>query len=392
IFDSRSALASIEIALALVLLVGSGLMLKSLGNLLAVSPGFTPQGVLSMRFNAPEGTPRDSATAFYNQVVERISALPGVSAVTLQDCPPLGGGCNATAAVRRDRPESDVSAKLDVGVHWVSPNWASVMGVPLKKGRTFDGGDRAGRQKVVMVSETAAKRLWPNEEALGKPVSVYQGGFDTDTAFVIGVVGDLRYGTVDSLSHPDFYLSYLQSARTRMMIMVRTSGDPLAMAPHVRAALREVAPELPLYDIRTMESRISDSTSYARFATMLLSLFGSVALLLAALGTYGVIAYSVSQRTREIGIRVALGATAQQVARMIVAHGLGIAAVGGVVGIVVAIATTRVLQSLLFDVTATDPTTFAAIVVVLVGCAAAASWIPARRAARIQPTEALRQD
>lgn len=392
IFDSRSALASVEIALALVLLVGSGLMLKSLGNLLAVSPGFAPQGLLSMRFNAPEGTPRDSATAFYNQVVERIGALPGVSAVTLQDCAPLSGGCNGTAAVRRDRPESDISARLDVGVHWVSPSWTSVMGVPLKKGRTFDSSDRTGRQKVVMVSETAAKRLWPNEEAIGKPVSVYQGGFDTDTAFVVGVVGDLRYGTVDSLSHPDFYLSYLQSARTRMMVIVRTTGDPLAMAPHVRTALREVAPDLPLYDIRTMESRISDSTSYARFATMLLSLFGSVALLLAALGTYGVIAYSVSQRTREIGIRVALGATAQQVARMIVAHGLGIAAVGGVAGIVVAVATTRVLQSLLFDVNPTDPTTFAAIVVVLVVCVAAASWIPARRAARIQPTEALRQD
>lgn len=392
VFDSRSALASVEIALALVLLVGSGLMLKSLGNLLAVSPGFKSQGLLSMRFNSREGSPRDSATAFYNQVLERIGALPGVSEVTLQDCPPLAGGCNGTAAVRRDRPESDITAKADVGVHWVGPNWASVMGVPLKQGRAFDSGDREGRQKVVMVSETAAKRLWPNEDAIGKPVSVYQGGFDTDTAFVVGVVGDLRYGTIDSLSHPDFYLSYLQSPRTRMMIVVRTAGDPLALAPGVRAALREVAPELPLYDIRTMDSRISDSTSYARFATMLLSLFGGLALLLAALGTYGVIAFSVSQRTREIGIRVALGASAQQVVRMVVAHGLGIAAVGGVAGIIVAVATTRVLQSLLFAVNPTDPATFGAIVAVLVICVTAASWIPARRAARIQPTEALRQE
>lgn len=392
LFDSRNALASVEIALALVLLVGSGLMLRSLGNLLSVSPGFAPHGLLSMRFNAREGTKRDSAPAFYDQVVQRISALPGVSAVTLQDCPPLSGGCNGTAMVRRDRPQSDAAATADVGVHWVAPNWSSVMGVPIKKGRGFDDGDRAGRQKVVVVSETAAKRLWPNEDPIGKPVSVFQGGFDTDTALVVGVIGDLRYGTVDSLSHPDVYLSHLQSARSRMMIIVRTSGDPLTLAPSVRSALREIAPDLPLYDIRTMESRISDSTSYARFATLLLTLFGAVALLLAALGTYGVIAFSVSQRTREIGIRVALGASAQQVIRMVVAHGLGIAAVGGVVGVVVAIATTRVLQSLLFDVNPTDPTTFTAIIAVLVASVTAASWIPARRASRIQPTEALRQD
>lgn len=392
LIDSRSALASMEIALALVLLVGSGLMLRSLGNLLSVAPGFAPQGLLSMRFNAREGTPRDSATTFYTQVVERVAALPGVSAVTLQDCSPLSGGCNGTAAIRRDRPESDVTARADVGVHWVGPNWASVMGVPVKKGRAFDSGDRSGRQKVVMVSETAARRLWPNEDPIGKPVSVFQGGFDTDTAFVVGVVGDLQYGTVDSLSHPDVYLSYLQSARGRMMLMVRTAGDPLAIAPSVRSALREIAPELPVYDMRTMESRISDSTAYARFATMLLSLFGALALLLAALGTYGVIAFSVSQRTREIGIRVALGASASQVVRMIVSHGLGIAAIGGAVGIVAAFATTRVLQSLLFDVKPTDPSTFGAIVIVLVLSVTAASWIPARRAAKIQPTEALRQE
>ena len=392
IFDSRSALASVEIALALVLLVASGLMLRSLGNLLAVSPGFQPEGLLTMRFNAPDGSARDSATAFYNQVITRIVALPGVSAVTLQDCPPLAGGCNGTAAVRRDRPQSDVTATADVGVHWVGPDWSSTMGVPLRKGRDFDTGDRSGRQKVVMVSETAAHRLWPNEDALGKPVSVYQGGFDTDTAYVIGVVGDLRYGTIDSLSHPDFYLSYLQSPRSRMLVIVRTAGDPLVVAPGVRQALRELAPDLPVYDVRTMESRVADSTAYARFATLLLSLFGTLALLLAALGTYGVIAFSVSQRTREIGIRVALGASAQQVVRLVVAHGLAIAGVGAVAGIIVAAATTRVLQSLLYDVNPTDPATFAAILAVLVLCVVAASWIPARRAARIQPTEALRQE
>jgi len=219
-----------------------------------------------------------------------------------------------------------------------------------------------------------------------------QGGFHQDTARVVGVVGDLRYRTVDAPPEPDVYLSHLQSPRPRMMVMVRTAGDPLVLSSSVRNALRELAPELPLYDMRTMEARIADSISYARFGTLLLVLFSCTALLLAALGTYGVIAFSVAQRTREIGIRVALGATRQQVVRMVVQHGLVIAAVGGAIGLAVALGSTGVLKSVLYEVKPADPVTFAAIVLVLLAAVIAASWIPARRATRIQPTQALRQE
>ena len=392
LFNGRSAIAAVEIALAIVLLAGSGLLLKSLGHLMAVDPGFQPQGLLTVRFNAPDGTPRDSAPAFYDQVLARVGAIPGVTSVALQDCPPLNGGCNTTSAVRRDRAEGAPDGTTDIGVHWVSPNWASVMHVPLKSGRMFTANDRAGVQKVVVISESAAKRMFPGEDALGKPVSVNQGGFHKDTARIVGVVGDIRYGTLDSLPQPDVYLSHLQSGRPRMMVMARTAGDPLLLTNSVRTALRDLAPDLPVYDVRTMDSRIADSTAYSRFGTLLLVLFGAVALLLAALGTYGVIAFSVSERTREIGIRMALGATSGQVVRMIVQHALSIALVGAVVGLAIAAGTTRVLQSVLYEVRASDPGTFTAIVLVLMFAVTTASWIPARRAARIQPTEALRQE
>lgn len=390
-FNGRSVLASAEIALALVLLVGSGLMLRSLGHLLSVEPGFKSENLLTMRFNAPEGFNRDSMPGFYEQISERIAGLPGVVAVTLQDCPPLNGGCNGTSMVRRDRAENATDGSAEVGVHWIAPNWPAVMNVPVIQGRSFNSGDRQGTQKVVLVSESAAKRLWPGEDALGKPVSVFQGGFHKDTARVVGIVGDLRYNTVDAAPVADVYLSHLQSVRPRMMIMVRTAGQAEALTNAVRSTLRSIAPDLPLYDIRTMSSRIADSISYARFGTLLLALFGVVALLLATLGTYGVIAFAVSQRTREIGIRVALGATREQVVRMVVRHGLTIASVGGLAGLLIAFGTTRVLQSMLYEVKPADPATFVAIVAVLLVAVIAASWIPARRAARIQPTEALRQ-
>lgn len=391
-FNGRSVLASIEIALALVLLAGSGLMLKSLSHLMGVSPGFNSEKLLTMRLNAPEGFSRDSMPGFYELVSQRLSGLPGVTAVTMQDCPPLNGGCNGTAAIRRDRAENSPDATAEVGVHWVSPNWPAAMGVKVVSGRSFESTDRQGTQKVVLISESAAKRLWPGEDPLGKPLNVLQGGFHKDTARIVGVVSDLRYNTLDALPQPDVYLSHLQSPRSGMLIMVRTAGDPLTVVASARAALRELAPDLPLYDVRTMADRIADSTAYARFGTILLVLFGIVALLLATLGTYGVIAFSVAQRTREIGIRVALGATTNQVVSMIVRHGLVIAGVGATAGLTIAFASTRVLQSILYEVHPTDGTTFVAIVGILVVAVVAASWIPARRAAGIEPTQALRQE
>jgi len=372
-----------------VLLAGSGLMIRSLAKLFGVRPGFDAEQVLTMRFNT-SGITRDSMPTFYDQVLERLGAIPGVTNVGFADCPPVSGGCNGTILMHRDRPAAAPGTEPTVGVHWVTPDWFTTMRVPLKQGRVFRRSDRAGVQKVVVISEGAAKAYWPGQDPVGKPVSVGQGGFYDDTAYVVGVVGDVRFGTIDSLPVPDVYLSYYQSTRGRMTMFVRTAGDPRAIIGAARREMASLAPGVPLYDIRPMRDRVADAMGYARFSAILLAAFAAVALALAALGTYGVISFGVSQRTKEIGVRVALGATHRDVLQLVVGQGITLAVVGGALGLVGALATTRVLRSLLYGVAPSDPATLAAIVVLLVAAVIAASWIPARRAAGVHPSEALR--
>jgi ABC-type antimicrobial peptide transport system permease subunit len=221
---------------------------------------------------------------------------------------------------------------------------------------------------------------------------VGQGGFWKDTATVVGVIGDVRYVTLDSLPEPAVYLSYYQSMRGRMMVFVRTSGDPLALASAARQVTHQMNPNAPLYDVRTMGSRVADATSAMRFRALLLALFAVMALALATMGTYGVISFAVSQRTREIGVRIALGAKRADVIRLIVRQGVGVAAVGAAIGLAGALISTRVLGSLLYDVKPTDIVTYIGIIVVIAAAVIIASWVPARRAARIEPTEALRAE
>jgi ABC-type antimicrobial peptide transport system permease subunit len=254
----------------------------------------------------------------------------------------------------------------------------------------FGDGDRLSARKVVLVSEAAARRYYPGEDPIGLPVGVGQGGFWDDTAYVVGVVGDVRYGTVDSLPKPDVYLSYYQSPRARMMIYIRTAGDPLAIVPAARRILGELAPDAPVYDVRTLASRVADASAYARFSAMLLAMFAGMALVLAAIGVYGVISFQARQRTKELGLRVALGASPGNVQRLMLRHGLTIALAGLAAGLVGALALTRLLGSMLYDVAPTDPLTFAGIVVVLLAAVLLASWIPARRAAAVEPMDALR--
>jgi predicted permease len=386
---SRNLLAVTEIALAVILLAGSGLMIRSLAGLLGVKPGFNGERVLTMRLNL-SGVGRDSLPSFYDQLLERLAGIPGATSVALADCPPLSGGCNGTNLTHRDRPAPTPGTEPTVGVHWVTPNWFATMGVPLVRGRVFTRADRLGVQKVVVVSESAARSYWPGQDPIGRPVSVGQGGFSEDTAYVIGVVGDVRFATLDSPPVPDVYLSYYQSPRGRMMIFVRTAGEPASIIGAARRDIGALVPGVPLYDVRPMRERIADAMAYARFSAILLATFAVVALALAALGTYGVISFGVSQRTKEIGIRVALGATRGSVLRLVVGQGVGLAVVGGVVGLVGALAATRVLRSLLYGVVPTDPGTLVSIFVLLVVAVLAASWVPARRAAGVEPAEALR--
>jgi predicted permease len=388
--NGRHALVVAEVALAIVLLAGSGLMLRSLAKLLDVNPGFDPNGVLSLRLTMPRGAiSQDSLPGFYDRLLADLSALPGATGATLSDTPPLGGGSNITRIVFPDRPSVPREQSPIIGVHWITPSWTTVMRVPLKAGRLFSAEDRIGSPKSILVSESAAKKFWPGENPIGKRAQIYQGRFD-DGATVVGVIGDVLYHTIDSLPIQDVYLPYAQSPAPRMMIFVRTGGEPLALVAGARRVVSALVPGLPVFDIKTMASRTAIASAQARFSATLLAMFAGTALLLAVIGIYGVMSFMVIQRTREIGIRMALGADRARVRGLIVRQGLRLAAVGAGLGLIGAFAATRVLGSMLFDVKPGDPVTYIAIVLVLAAAAAIASWIPARRASRVEPTEALR--
>lgn len=387
---SRRVLVVAEVALALVLLAGSGLMIRSLGNLLGVDAGFDGRNVLTLRLSMPPGVHApDSMPGFYDRLQEEIRGLPGVQQVAIADCPPLNNGCNGTIMTFADRPRTATGNAM-VGVHWVSPDWFSTMRVPLKRGRLFTDEDRLNAPKVVIINEAAARQYFAGEDPIGKRVAVYQGGFHTG-AEVIGIVGDVRYGTVDSTARPDTYISYGQARLSRMMLFVRTAGDPSAMAPAVRAVVRRVAPQAPVYDIRAMSARVTTASAQARFSAILLGLFAAMSLLLAVMGIYGVLSFAVAQRTGEIGIRMALGAERGRVLALVLRDAGLLAMCGLVAGMAAALALTRVLRNMLFEVTPTDPLTYAAIALVLGVAVLAASWVPARRAARVDPVIALRQ-
>ena len=387
---SRRFLVVTEVALALVLLAGSGLMLRSLAKILAINPGFDSDHLLTLRLSIPPGAvPKDSMPGFYQLVEDRLAALPGVTQSALIDCPPLNGGCNGTLMTFPDRPASTTGNAI-VGVHWATASWFAAVHVPLRRGRMFNSADQLGAPKVVLISETAARKYWPHEDPLGKAVKVYQGGFHTG-ATVIGIVGDVRFGIIDSLPAADVYISYRQAATPRMMIFLRTTGNPLSLVDATRRALHESASQEPIYDIASMSDRVGAASAQARFSATLLAMFAMVALGLAVMGIYGVMSFGVAQRTREIGIRIALGADRGRVVGMIVREGARLALIGTGIGLVGALAVVRLLRTLLFDVAPTDPVTYVGIVAVIGVAALIASWLPARQAGRIEPTEALRK-
>ena len=278
-----------------------------------------------------------------------------------------------------------------IGVHVVTPGWFPTLRVPLKRGRLFTDADRVGTEKVIVISESAARKYWPNADPLGTRAAVWQGGFHVG-ATVVGIVGDVRYGTIDSLPVPDAYMSYNQSPRSRMMIFLRTKDDPLTVAGPARKVVHDLSPSYPAYDVHSMSSRIAAATTQARLSAVLLTLFAGVALALAGIGIYGVLSFAVAQRTREIGIRMALGASAPGVLRLVIGEGAVLASLGAAIGIVAAFGLTRVLQSLLYDVAPTDPVTYVSIVGLVAGAAFGASWFPARRAARVDLNVALRAE
>jgi putative ABC transport system permease protein len=386
----RRTLVVAEVALALVLLAASGLMIRSLANLLSIDTGFDSRDVLTFRLTLPPGTmSRDSMPGFYSQILDRVRAVPGVTDAALDNCAPSGGWCNRTGLRRLDVPGSDIMHSPLIGVDWVTSNWLSVMRVPLKRGRMFAASDRPDGPKVVLLNESSARTFFGTDDPIGKHIELGQGGMED--AEVIGIVGDVRQQP-DSAPGPVAYESYAQSPRAGMIVFVKTARDPGSLGAEVRRAVHEVAPQLPVYDMRTMTERTAAATAQARFRAVILALFAITALALAAVGIYGVMSLAVTARTREMGIRIALGAERARVQRLVIGEGIGLVSVGAIIGLAGALAATRVLRTFLFDLTSSDPVTYVAIVVLLGGAAIVASWIPARRASRVDPVVALRAE
>ena len=389
----RSGLIVAEAALSLVLLIGAGLLLNSFVRLSNVPSGINPHNVLTMQVTLSEKKYPDyeRRAAFFDRVLERIGSLPGVEAAGVAGTMSLAGWSYSTSFSvigRREQPASGYAADHD----FCSPDYFQAVAIPLRKGRFFDRRDRGVASRVVVISEALAREHFPNQEPLGQRIhlEVLSGKIDEGWE-IVGVVGDVRQHGLGEAGRPCVYRPQA-AARSTGNLVVRTTGAPLAMADSVRKAILEVDPSQPVANLRTMEDVIAASVAQRRFIMLLLGGFAGAALLLAAIGLYGVIAYAVSQRTREIGIRMALGANRSDVLGLVLGGGMKLAGIGVVVGIAAALGLTRVLTKLLYEVKPIDLPTFTGVSLLLLLVALLASWLPARRAARVDPMVALRTE
>ena len=381
-----------QVALSLVLLVGAGLLLKSFARLQQVDLGFDAEQVLTARISLPEArylAPAQQA-AFFDALVTRVGALPGVTAAGTVSWLPLSGLRSATDLWIEGRPVPPPDERIGAHIQAVTPDYFRAMGIPLREGRTFAASDGVEQPKAVVVSRSFAERYLAGGPALGQRIAMPWG--DTLRGTIVGVVGDVRHAGVDSLPHPTLYWAESQWPWNAMTLVVRTNGDPEGLAPSLVAEIHALDPQLPVADVRPMQAYLGDTLARRRFTMTLLAGFATTALALTAVGLYGVMAYSVAQRTRELGIRLALGASRQRVLRAELRRASAVVGVGVAAGLVGAAAFTRVLDALLFGVSATDPAVFALIIALLAAVGLVASWIPARRATRVDPMVALRAD
>jgi predicted permease len=389
----RSILVVAEVAVSLVLLVGAGLLINSFLRLRNSDPGYRTENLLTMSVVLPQQKYPDHArrTAFFAELISRVKALPGVRSAAVTDWLPLTMTGGSFGVSVEGRPDPGPDQRPDVVTRVVSPEYFSTMGIRLLRGRQFDEGqDRADATPVVVISETTARRLWPGEDPLGKRL---QPGNPDPSGWmeVVGVVNDVRQFDLTAEPRLQMYLPYVQFEWfVPRQLVLKTAVEPSSLTAAVRSAVWEVDKEQPVSDIRTMEEVLSESIARQRFSTMLLGIFAALALALAAVGIYGVMSYAVAQRTREIGIRMALGAQAGSVVRLVVGQGLKLVSAGVLLGLAGSLLLTRLMSSLLFGVSATDPLTLFTISLVLVGVALLASYIPARRAAKVDPLIALR--
>ena len=392
-----SSLVVSEIALALTLLVGAGLMMRSLQRLQAVDPGFNSERLLTMQVSLPAQRYRlDQMAAFSQQLHERLQALPGAQSVALASDLPLSGSTSAGPIELEGQPATSADDEIRMYRHRVTPGFFSTLGIPLIKGRDFTSGDHAQAPGVVIISEAMARRYWPDEDPIGKRLREDSHGSPTPGPWmsIIGVAGEVKYRGLpqNPNTDPDVYYSLPQWPRADLFLAVRTDVETDSLVAAVRAELQKLDPNLPAYGVTTMAEQVANQTRQSRFSTWLLGIFGTLALALAAVGIYSVMGYAVEQRAREIGIRLALGAGAGDVLKMVLGQGMRLALLGVGLGLSVALGLTQLMKRLLFGVVAADPLTYAAIALLLTLVALLACYIPARRASRVDPMVALRSE
>jgi putative ABC transport system permease protein len=388
----RNVLVASEIALALVMLVAAGLMVKSVANLSGTDLGFRPDRLVTFRVSVPEAQ-YDPARAvqLFQQLLDRLRQRREIEAVAYGHCAPISGGCNGTLARFPDRPPVERGTEPLVGIIWVTPEYFSTLGIRLLTGRPFTDRDRQGQPKVVIVNETAARRFWKGENPIGKRLALGRGGYG-DGAEVIGVVADVRYRTVETAPRPDAYVSLLQSPRQEGLFFVRSRLGSSALVPLLRGEVQALDADLPLIDLKTMDEQYGEATWRTWTSATLLGLFAVLALVLATLGIFGVLAQTVAERRREIGVRMALGAERGDVLRLVLARAALVASAGIVAGLAVSYFAMRLLAALLYDVQPHDPLVLGLLSLVLFAVAMTASYVPARRATRVDPLETLRAE
>ena len=384
-----------QVAVALVLLAGAGLLVRSFLRLRAVDPGFRLDHVLTMRLTLPQTryTEDGQVAAFFDDLLRRLSALPGVrSAAAVSNLPMSGDNASASFAIEGlEVPQGQPSPHGDS--HVVSHDYFTTLGIPLVQGRFFDRRDGPETTKVAVIDQVLADRYWPAGDAIGRRMALYFEGSPDKPVWreIVGVVGHVKKYGLDGRVKEQYYIPSPQQARRSMFLVLRTATDPSSIVAAARSAVRDLDTGLPVFRVQTMEQVLDGTLVTRRFAMLLLGIFAAVALVLAAVGLYGVISYSVAQRTREIGIRMALGARSRDVVRMVVRRGMRLTAIGLVIGVGSALAVTRFLASLLFAVQPYDPPTLLTVAAILAGVAWLASFLPARRAARVDPMMALRE-
>jgi putative ABC transport system permease protein len=398
---TRGVLVILEVALSLVLLVGAGLMIRTLWNLQNVQPGFDTEHVLTMTLGvaANDFTNEQQQVLFYDEVLRRVQALPGVEYAGLTDSLPLEGGSVQPVAVE-GHAAVEMAHQPEVSVRLISPQFLRAMGIPIRRGREFTAADTAASHGVVLISESMAKQFWPNEDPIGKRLTLTF--FPKTVREVVGVVGDVKDRGLDNQDPVSMlYWPIAQFHAPAMWekfraipleMAVRTATEPASLTSAIRNAIHEISPNTPLIDVRTMDAIVADSLSPQRFNMLLLAAFAGLALVLAGVGLYSVLAYATRQRVKEIGIRMALGAEISDVLRMVLLEGLRPTFIGVAIGTVAAVSLSRVLATLIYGVKATDVSTYVAVAAILTGVSLVASIMPVYRATRVDPVRTLRDE